>query len=268
MADAIFQDPRLAEVYDPLDPDRSDLEPYLDFARHVGARSILDVGCGTGTFAVLLARHRFDVTGMDPAAASLDIARRKSGAERVRWIHGTAVDLPPMQVDLVTMTANVAQAIVDPESWTATLAAAFAALRPGGHFLFETRDPAARAWERWTPEYIHVRVDIDGVGAVERWAELTAIEPSLVSFRSITRWASDGAVLVSHSTLRFRERAEVKADLAAAGFDVVEVTSAPDRPGRELVFVAQRLGLPDPADRSAMGSAPQHIPYYRNDPFG
>ncbi|MDQ3391600.1 MAG: class I SAM-dependent methyltransferase, partial [Actinomycetota bacterium] len=29
MADAIFEDPRLAQVYDPLDPDRSDLDVYV-----------------------------------------------------------------------------------------------------------------------------------------------------------------------------------------------------------------------------------------------
>jgi hypothetical protein len=28
VADAIFEEPRLAEVYDPLDPDRSDLDAY------------------------------------------------------------------------------------------------------------------------------------------------------------------------------------------------------------------------------------------------
>jgi hypothetical protein len=27
----------------------------------------------------------------------------------VRWVHGYATDLAPLQVDLVTMTANVAQ---------------------------------------------------------------------------------------------------------------------------------------------------------------
>ena len=55
MPDAIFEDPRLAAVYDPLDPDRSDLDVYVAIAQELGARSVLDVGCGTGTFACLLA---------------------------------------------------------------------------------------------------------------------------------------------------------------------------------------------------------------------
>jgi hypothetical protein len=61
-----------------------------------------------------------------------------------------------------------------------------------------------------------------------------------VSFRGTYVFESDGAVLTSDSTLRFRERDEISADLARAGFVVDEVRDAPDRPGREWVFVAGR----------------------------
>jgi hypothetical protein len=50
----------------------------------------------------------------------------------------------------------------------------------------------------------------------------------------------DGAVLTSDSTLRFRTRAELADSLAAAGFAVDEVRDAPDRPGREFVFIARK----------------------------
>lgn len=62
----------------------------------------------------------------------------------------------------------------------------------------------------------------------------------LVTFRWTYVFAADGQVLTSDSTLRFRERQEVEADLAAEGFEVVEVRDAPDRPGKEFVFVARR----------------------------
>ena len=44
MADAIFEDPRLAAMYDALDPDRSDLDVYRAIADELGARRVLDVG--------------------------------------------------------------------------------------------------------------------------------------------------------------------------------------------------------------------------------
>ena len=56
--DAIFAVPRLAEIYDLLEGKRDDLEPYLAMAAGFGARSALDVGCGTGTFACLLAERQ------------------------------------------------------------------------------------------------------------------------------------------------------------------------------------------------------------------
>ncbi len=113
----------------------------------LGARLVLDIGCGPGTFALMLAERSVDVVGLDPAAASLDVARGKPGADRVRCVHGDATPLPEDlqdRVDLAVMTANVAQAIVEEQDWVKTLTAVSRCLRPGGHLVFETRRPARR----------------------------------------------------------------------------------------------------------------------------
>jgi hypothetical protein len=68
--------------------------------------------------------------------------------------------------------------------------------------------------------------------------EVTDVRGELVSFRWTFVLEADGAVLTSDSTLRFRPRAEVARSLQAAGFTVDEVRDAPDRPGREFVFLA------------------------------
>ncbi len=240
MADDIFEHPRLVAIYDALDPDRSDLDVYAAIADEFAARRVLDVGCGTGTFALLLADRGLEVTGVDPAGGSLGVARAKPGADRVQWIHGDATVLPPMQVDLATMTANVAQAIVDQPNWEATLRGVYDALRPGGHLVFETRVPAYRAWEQWNRTASYSSTVIEGVGEVESWVEVTDLNGPLVSFRWTWVFASDGEVLTSDSTLRFRERVEVEAGLVAHGYAVDEVRDAPDRPEREFVFFARR----------------------------
>ncbi|GAA0926162.1 class I SAM-dependent methyltransferase [Nonomuraea longicatena] len=240
MTDECFGHPRLAAIYDPLDPDRGDLDAYVRMVAEFGARRVVDLGCGTGVFALLLAGRGIEVVGVDPARASVDVARAKPGGDRVRWIHGDATALPPLRADLVTMTANVAQAIVEPEAWRRTLEAAYETLAPGGRLVFETRDPARRAWREWNREASLGVTEIPGVGAVETWVDLVEVEPPLVTFRWTYVFAADGQVLTSRSTLRFRERQEVEADLAAHGFLVEDVRDAPDRPGREFVFVARR----------------------------
>ena len=242
MADDVFEHPRLVAIYDALDPDRSDLDVYVAIAQALDARSVLDVGCGTGTFALLLADRGIEVTGVDPAGGSLDAARAKPGSKRVHWIHGDATVLPPMQVDLVTMTANVAQAIVDPHDWEGTLSGVYEALRPGGHLVFETRDPAYRAWLGWNRAESYNTTEIQGVGEVESWVDLVEVNGPLVRFRWTWMFASDREVLTSDSTLCFRTRDEVEGALVASGFAVDDVRGASDRPGRELVFFARRPG--------------------------
>jgi SAM-dependent methyltransferase len=240
VADAIFEHRRLAEIYDPLDPDRSDLDVYAALIEELGARTVLDVGCGTGTFACLLAARGIEVVGVDPAAASLEVARAKPGADGVQWIHGDATMLPPLQVDVATMTGNVAQVFLTDEEWLSTLHGVHAALRPDGRLVFETRDPQRQAWRTWKREDTYTRTDLPGVGLVEAWTDITDVSDQLVSFRATFVFEPDGAVLTSDSTLRFRDQDQVTASLVTAGFLVADIRDAPDRPGREFVFIARR----------------------------
>ncbi len=241
MADAAFEEPRLAAIYDALDPDRSDLDAYVAIIEEFGARSILDLGCGTGVFALRLAERGLRVIGVDPAGASLDVARGKPGAGRVTWIRGDASAIPAsVQVDVVTMTANVAQVFLADADWLATLGAAHRALSPGGRLLFESRDPTRRAWKEWTEGRTRSTTDVPGVGRVTDWVRVTEVDGELVSFESPNIFEADGTVITSRSTLRFRSRAAIEESLHACGFEVDEVRDAPDRPGRELVFIARR----------------------------
>ena len=235
--DALFADPRLARLYDVFDGDREDLTAYLGLVAELGADRVLDVGCGTGTLALLLAGQGRTVTGLDPAEASLAVARAKPGADRVTWRHGDATTLPTLRVDLAVMTGNVAQVFVTDDEWAATLRGLHAAVRPGGHLVLETRRPERRAWEDWDGP--GQRREVPGVGEVELSTEVTEVALPLVSFRH--RYAfPDGTVLHSDSTLRFRGLEEVEASLATHGFVTREVREAPDRPGLEHVLVARR----------------------------
>lgn len=240
MPDEIFAHPTLAAIYDDLDGERDDLDHWLAIVEEFGTRSVLDIGCGTGIFACRVAALGLDVTGVDPAAASLDVARRRPGADHVRWILGDVTTGPSVPVDLATMTGNVAQVFLDDDEWLTTLRAVHRGLVPGGHLVFETRDPAAHAWRGWTRE-ASTTIRGTALGAVESWVETTVMDPPFVSFRWTYRFLDDGQVLTSDSTLRFRELDEIHASLESTGFAVVDVRDAPDRPGLEFVIVAQAV---------------------------
>ncbi|GAC1476819.1 MAG: class I SAM-dependent methyltransferase [Ktedonobacteraceae bacterium] len=241
MPDALFAEPELAEIYDLLDsPDRPDLAPYLAITDEFHAHSIIDLGCGTGNLACRLAALGKEVVGVDPAAASLAVARRKAYADRVRWIIGTAAQLKGLDADLITMTGNVAQVFVLDEEWMATLWACRAALRPGGRLVFEVRDPAREAWKGWNREQSYKTIEAPGIGTVESWVELLSVQLPLVSFRYTFVFRKDGSMMTSESTLRFRTRSEIAEALSRAQLTVESVRDAPDRPGLEFVFIAHQ----------------------------
>lgn len=236
--DPAFADPRLAVLYDVFDGDRSDLDAYVAIAEEVAADTVVDVGCGTGSLAVRLAGMGLSVVGVDPAGASLEVARAKPNADLVRWVHGDATDLTALELDadLVVMTGNVAQVFVSDEDWMRTLSAVRDCLRPAGWFAFESRRIEARDWERW--DVAPTEVTVPGGATVTVSRTVTEVVLPLVTFESTT--TVDGEVVPSTSTLRFRDQEEVRQQLHAHGFEVVEVRDAPDRPGKEFVFLSRR----------------------------
>jgi SAM-dependent methyltransferase len=238
--DAVFADPVLAAVYDAFDGDRGDLTAYLEIADELAADRVLDIGCGTGSLAVLLAAKGRDVVGVDPAEASLAIAKSKDPAAGITWICGDAAAATGLRADLVVMTGNVAQVFLTDDEWTQCLRDIHAALQPSGYLVFETRRTERRVWEEWATNTDPVIVDVPGTGTVQQRREVTEVRLPFVSFRDAYTFLSNGSVVTSDSTLRFRGREELETTLAGNGFRVLDVREAPDRPGREWVFVCER----------------------------
>jgi SAM-dependent methyltransferase len=226
---ASYTDPRLAAVYDTLNPPAEDTAFYLDFAGTAPPaprKTILDMGCGTGRLACDLAARGHRVTGADPAPAMLEIARARPGGDRITWIEtdaaGLAVDT---RFDLAIMTGHVFQVFLQDRDVRAALGTLRRHLAPGGRLAFETRNPAVRDWESWRPAETRVALQVPGLGAVEVHYDIRAVEGDLVTFETHFRFAPDdapgdppGDVVVAPHTLRFMSRDELAAFLAEAGF--------------------------------------------------
>jgi ubiquinone/menaquinone biosynthesis C-methylase UbiE len=99
-----------------------------------GGGTVIDVGCGTGTFAIGLARARPDATviGVDGDPQVLGLARAKRGAEHVDWRQGLAgeLGLEDRSADAVVMSLLLHH--LEPAAKRAALLDAHRVLRPGG----------------------------------------------------------------------------------------------------------------------------------------
>lgn len=103
--------------------------------------TMLDLACGTGTLALLMAERGWHVTGLDRSPAMLREAERKlteAGDLPVRFVEGDmrdfAVDAP---VDLVTCCYDTLNYLTEKPDLERCFAAVARALQPNGLFCFD-----------------------------------------------------------------------------------------------------------------------------------
>jgi SAM-dependent methyltransferase len=108
----------------------------------VAGRTMLDLACGTGTLALMLAERGWRVLGIDRSAAMLAEAERKVAAldeeVEIRFAQGDmrdfTIDAP---VDLVTCCYDTLNYLTDDADLRQCFASVARALVPGGLFCFD-----------------------------------------------------------------------------------------------------------------------------------
>ena len=213
----MYSDADAAALYDRLNPWGPSDDFYLSHV--LAARSVLDVGCGTG---VLLHRareagHAGRLCGVDPDVAALERARRRADVE---WVEATAAEMAwDREFDLAVMASNVFQVFVTDEDLRASLAATRAALVDGGRLVFGTRNPRVRAWEGWNPSN---PIDVvDHAGRELRISyRVESVTDDLVTLTETTATRAGEPLRVDRATLRFLDVDGVDGFLDRAGFEV------------------------------------------------
>jgi ubiquinone/menaquinone biosynthesis C-methylase UbiE len=99
-------------------------------------QQVLDVGCGTGTFALMLKQTHpaAHVVGLDGDAAVLDLARHKAGraGAEVDWRHGSALSLPFPDHSFDLAASSLVFHHLDRAAKGAALREIHRVLKPGG----------------------------------------------------------------------------------------------------------------------------------------
>ena len=228
------------------------------------------MGCGTGWLACEFAARGHQVTGADPAAAMLDVARARPGGDRVRWIQADAAALVTgSRFDLIVMTGHVFQLLLEDHDVRAALRALARHLAPGGRIAFETRNPAVREWQAWNPRDTRQRVQAAGLVADVHY-DISAVAGELVTYETWFCFAGPGAeshpgaraggagdaedrTVVVPDTLRFMDQAEVAGFLAEAG--LTRVTWYGDWDGSPCGPASPEIIAIAAGDRDAPGAA-------------
>ena len=243
MVDAHYSERALAELYDAFcSPGRADFGFYLPLV--MSAERVLDVGCGTGELLRLAreAGHTGRLCGLDPAAAMLQVAGARTDVE---WVLGDLTSVAwDREFDLIVMTGHAFQVLTEDDQLCASLAAVRSALAEHGRFVFETRNPLVREWERWVPGKA-VEVVHDGTIVRMGHSEPPTAEGDLVSFDMKYTSPAWDRPLNSRSMLRFLDPDALSSFLAGAGLAIEEQFGDWDRrpltaTSPEIITVARR----------------------------
>jgi len=215
--DPLYTDAALVAFYDVENGWADDLAYCAGLARD--ARSVLDLGCGTGAFlAGIGAPER---VGVDPATAMLDTARRRPGGAGVAWVEADArhVDIG-RAFDLIVLTGHAFQVFLTEADQRAVLATIARHLGPEGRFIFDSRNPTCREWEEWQNHNSRRVVEHPRHGRVTAW-NTADHDPAtgIVTYETFYRLA-DGRELSAASRIRFTPRDELARLIAGAGLVV------------------------------------------------
>ncbi len=136
-----YSDPEEVARYDKTHADFRDIEAEaqrtLDLLEIGNGQALLDIGCGTGSFAIAAARRCRSVIGIDESKSMLAEAAKKAaacGLQNVRFEqHGfLTYEHPSDPLDAVTTTFALHHL---PDFWQAVaLRRIYAMLAPGGRF--------------------------------------------------------------------------------------------------------------------------------------
>jgi SAM-dependent methyltransferase len=212
----------MARLYDAFNHHGEDGDFYENFPE--APCRVLDIGCGTGSVTLRLAKRGHQVTGIEPADGMLKVARMKDREGGVNWVKAAAADFSlPNRFDLAIMTGHVFQVFLDDAETLAALRNIHQHLDPGGRLIIESRNPLVKAWENWTREKTSEQRVIDGIGPVDVYYQIKDAEEEYVTFDAVFTIEATGETLVSESRLRFAPVETIQGMLSAAGFGEVEL---------------------------------------------
>lgn len=240
MPDNHYENPKLAAIYDFDSGWSVDRDFYLCLATDA-PQKILDLGCGTGLLCDAYAAKGNDVTGVDPSAAMLDVARRKPHGGKIQWVQSFSQTFESDETfDLIIMTGHAFQVLIEDEDIRATFNTIKKLLSAEGSFVFESRNPAIKWASQWDYE-----MDLKLTGQTVRESrKFLAQNGERMSFE--LKYEFPDETLTSNSELRFSNHKVIEQLLSEAGLRVEKLLgdwsggAFNEMTSEEMIFVVKR----------------------------
>lgn len=211
---------------------------------------ILDAGCGTGRYAIELARRGYVLHGVDLSPDLIDVARRAIGdlPGRLSFGVGDVTHLPAARYSAI-LCRGVLNDIIDDSDRRKTFAAFAQALQPRGVLILDVREWAASVERKTREPLFRKRVSTDR-------GELTFTSVTALDLEKRQLLISERHELIEHGEARVSDfdfvmrcwtKEELDELLTLHGFGTVSFFGAYD-PGiafgatDRIVAVAQRVG--------------------------
>lgn len=248
----------------PLDPELYDLVhtgTAGDVAFYVriaeSARSVLELGCGSGRMLVALARAGVETTGIERDSGMLAGARDRLAGEprdvaaRVTLIEGDMARFElGRRFDRIIAPFSSMYCLLSPERVVACLASVRAHLAPGGLFVFDgyaADDFHAQARpEDYPDDVLETVATIDHRGQALTVYEKSRWDRKRQRVDATYLYVADGGLVVHEAVIghRYLRRAQLEPLLGAAGLELVSVhgdfAGKPYDPARGSLVVIAR----------------------------
>lgn len=183
------------------------------------------------------------MTGVDPAAAMLDVARATPNGDAVEWVRATAQACRlHRRFDLVVMTGHAVQVLLTDAHMRAACATMHEHLALGGRAVFDTRNARIDWPALWDGREERLAVDGGPVLVSRHCGPMTGRR-----LRFETVYAFPDEEPTSVSELRFPTLGELEAHLHAVGLRVENVRGDWDgspfdmERSHEMILTARRI---------------------------
>lgn len=215
---------------------------------------MLDAGCGTGRYALELARLGYRVTGLDRSPELLAEARRAAAASTTpaAFVLGDLLALPAAASSDAILCRGVLNDLLEDAGRDAVFRAFAGALRAGGILLFDVRDWEATAAAR-SGQPVAVRHVQTPRGPLT-FRSVTRLDPDtrriLISEEHVL--AAEGGEITARYEFAMRcwTREELAARLGRAGFAAIDYApdyaAGTDARGDRIIVAAAAGSTPRP----------------------